>query len=88
MNGSLKPSEVTRKSLRAFWLDLTQGEDGERSPLTLRGRALMLVRNVGHLLTTSAVLDRDGNRIDDHNRVFSRATPPGGISLGDEDLTG
>ncbi|QFQ86911.1 malate synthase G [Paracoccus kondratievae] len=35
--------------------------DGSR--VTHKGRALMLVRNVGHLMTTPAVLDREGNEV-------------------------
>ena len=33
------------------------------SELTLQGRSLMFVRNVGHLMTNPAILDKDGNEI-------------------------
>ncbi|MDX1517985.1 MAG: malate synthase G, partial [Woeseiaceae bacterium] len=38
----------------------TAADGGE---LTLPGRSLMLVRNVGHLMTTPTVLDREGNEV-------------------------
>jgi malate synthase len=31
--------------------------------ISVRGRALMLVRNVGHLMTNPAILDREGNEV-------------------------
>ncbi|SDP80446.1 malate synthase [Phyllobacterium sp. YR620] len=37
------------------------GPDGQK--LALPGRSLMLVRNVGHLMTNPAILDRDGNEV-------------------------
>ena len=41
-------------------LVLTGPEGGE---VVLKGRALMLVRNVGHLMTNPAILDRDGAEV-------------------------
>ena len=37
------------------------GVDG--TPFSLKGRSLMLIRNVGHLMTNPAVLDREGGEI-------------------------
>ncbi|MFG1488326.1 malate synthase G, partial [Oceanospirillum sp. HFRX-1_2] len=37
------------------------GKDG--SPIALKGRSLMFVRNVGHLMTNNAILDKDGNEV-------------------------
>ena len=37
------------------------GKDG--APFKLPGRSLMLIRNVGHLMTNPAILDRDGNEV-------------------------
>ncbi|SEQ28106.1 malate synthase [Amphritea atlantica] len=37
------------------------GVDG--SAVSLKGRSLMFVRNVGHLMTNNAILDKDGNEI-------------------------
>ncbi|RWR13365.1 malate synthase G [Paenirhodobacter populi] len=41
-------------------LTFTAPEGGE---VTLKGRALMLVRNVGHLMTNPAILTRDGEEV-------------------------
>jgi malate synthase len=47
---------------RALAPDLAfTGTDG--APYHLKGRALMLVRNVGHLMTNPAILDHDGHEV-------------------------
>ncbi len=50
--------------------------------LTLPGRSLMFVRNVGHLMTTPAVLDSDGTRF---RKASSTASITASIALHDLD---
>jgi malate synthase len=64
MNGDL--TEEVTKAGKTFTRRLNPdreyvGADGK--PLKLHGRSLMLVRNVGHLMTNPAILDRDGNEV-------------------------
>ena len=63
MRGDLQES-VTKAGKtfdRVLNNDLTYLQAGSRH--TLKGRALMLIRNVGHLMTNPAVIDRDGLEI-------------------------
>ena len=64
MRGDL--TEEVQKAGRSFTRrlspDLTvTGPNGR--PVTLKGRSLMLVRNVGHLMTNPAILDAEGREI-------------------------
>ncbi|HVB50323.1 MAG TPA: malate synthase G [Acidimicrobiales bacterium] len=64
MKGDLE--ETLTKDGRTFTRRLAMDrtfKSPDGSPLTLPGRALLLIRNVGHLMTTDAVLDTDGNEV-------------------------
>jgi malate synthase len=64
MQGSL--SETVEKGGRSFTRRLSgdiAAHTPEGAPLLLKGRALMLVRNVGHLMTNPAILLPDGAEI-------------------------
>jgi malate synthase len=64
MRGDLR--ETVSKGGKSFdrvLADDLQFTSKDGAALTLKGRALMLVRNVGHLMTTPAVRDANGNEI-------------------------
>ena len=64
MRGDL--TEQVTKGGRTFSRSLAPNRKWKRpsgTPLELPGRALLLVRNVGHLVTTPAVLDAGGSQI-------------------------
>lgn len=64
MKGDL--TEEVTKAGKTFTRALSKdveltGVDGDK--VTLPGRSLMLVRNVGHLMTNPAITDKDGNEV-------------------------
>ncbi|WP_289041486.1 malate synthase G [uncultured Aliiroseovarius sp.] len=64
MDGSL--TEEVTKGGKSFVRKLVDDVDytaPDGTPITHKGRALMLVRNVGHLMTNPAILDRDGREV-------------------------
>nr|WP_319250356.1 malate synthase G [uncultured Celeribacter sp.] len=64
MRGDL--TEEVSKGGKSFTRALSPDRDftaPDGSALTLKGRAMMLVRNVGHLMTNPAILDSEGREI-------------------------
>ena len=64
MKGTLKETFVKGESKITRELNPDREyQDTEGNIFALPGRSLMLVRNVGHLMTNPAVLDKDGNEV-------------------------
>jgi malate synthase len=64
MNGSLQASfEKGGKTLLRELAEDREFKGSDGNPLVLSGRSLMLVRNVGHLMTNDAILDQNGEEI-------------------------
>ncbi|TCS62316.1 malate synthase [Primorskyibacter sedentarius] len=64
MKGDLEAtfSKGGKKQTRALNVDRSYIAP-DSSELSVKGRALLWVRNVGHLMTNPAILDRDGNEV-------------------------
>ena len=64
MRGDLEETfEKNGKTLTRRMADDPTYTGADGGTITLKGRALMLVRNVGHLMTNPAILDADGNEV-------------------------
>lgn len=64
MKGNLEAKlEKNGKSITRRLLPDRSYKRADGSSFKIKGRALMWVRNVGHLMTNPAVLDRDGNEV-------------------------
>jgi malate synthase len=61
------------------------GLDGE-SELTLPGRSLLFVRNVGHLMTNDAITDADGNEVPEgiQDALFTSLVAMHGLKVDDQ----
>lgn len=55
-----KGGETVHRKLNPDHVYTAPGGNGE---VTVPGRSLMLIRNVGHLMTNDAILDKDGNEM-------------------------